>query len=81
MFALLAGCAYFMVMFNFIVGLSSGQSILAWFFSPVIICGAAIVIIKLMKQARENENEKVIPIIFWLHTLLFIAGITAVIAA
>lgn len=79
-FSLLGGTAYFMVLLKGIIRFSSGQSLLAVWFAPLIICGAAIVIIKLMKQARANENNKAISAIFWLHTMLFIIGTAMVIA-
>ncbi len=69
-FALAAGFAYFMAVFKVIISWSSGQSLLAVWFAPVIVCGAAIVIIKHMKQARENENNRTILTIFWLHLIL-----------
>lgn len=74
-FALLSGVAYFLFLFKFIVDLSAGQSLLALWFSPVIICGAATVIIKLIRQARESENERFIVYIFWGHIFLLCAGI------
>ncbi len=79
-FALLAGSAYFMVLLKVIISWSSGQSLLAIWFAPLIVCGAALVIIKLMKQARENGNEKSILTVFWLHLILFVIGIITVIA-
>ena len=74
-FALLAGCAYFMILLPVITRYSKGSSFLAFQFSPLIICGAALVIIKLMKQARENENENAIFILFVLHILLLVMSI------
>ena len=79
-FALLSGCGYFMVMTGFIVENSNGSALLAFFFAPVIVCGAALVIIKMMKQARENENEKSILKIFWIHIILIIIGVIFTIA-
>ena len=80
-FALLCGLGYFMVMSGLIVTNSNGSGLLAFFFAPAIICGAALVIIKLMKQARENENEGAILKIFYLHLVLVIIGIVFVLAA
>lgn len=80
-FALLCGLGYFMVMSGLIVTNSNGNGLLAFFFAPAIICGAALVIIKLMKQARENENENAILKIFYLHLVLVIIGIVFVLAA
>lgn len=74
-FALLAGCAYFMILLPVITIYSKGSSFLAFQFSPLIICGAALVIIKLMKQARENENYNAIFVLFVIHVLLFVMSI------
>lgn len=74
-FALLAGCAYFMILLPVITRYSKGSSLLAFQFSPLIICGAALVIIKLMKQARANENENAIFALFVIHVILFVMSI------
>ena len=74
-FALLSGCAYFMILLPVITRYSKGSAFLAFQFSPLIICGAALVIIKLMKQARANENENAIFALFVIHVLLFIMSI------
>lgn len=79
-FALLSGAGYYMVLLRLIVSWSNGSALLAFFFAPVIICGAAIVLIKTMKQARENDNEGLIPRLFWIHTVLFVIGIVFVIS-
>ena len=79
-FALLAGGGYFMVLLKFIIELSKGQWLLAFFVAPMIICGAALIIVKLMKQARENENEGAILKLFWLHAVLIVIGVIFVAA-
>ncbi len=73
-FALISGAGYFMIMYSAIVKWSDGHQLLAWYFAPVIICGAGLVLIKLIKQAQENENEGSIIKLFWLHTAVFIIG-------
>lgn len=79
-FALLAGLGYFLVISGFLVENSGGSMLLAFFFAPAIICGAALVIVKLIKQARENENESAILKLFWVHLVLIIIGIIFFIA-
>jgi Ni/Fe-hydrogenase subunit HybB-like protein len=79
-FALLCGTGYFMVISGFLVTNSNGSGLLAFFFAPAIVCGAALVIIKLMKQARENGNEKAIIKIFYLHIVLILIGIISIIS-
>ncbi len=74
-FALVSGCGYFMILLRVIIEWSRGSALLAAYFSPLIICGAAIVIIKLIKQAREAENDGAIIKLFALHVILVIIGI------
>ena len=67
-FALLAGLGYFMVILRFIIEWSSGSSLLAF-------CGAALVLVKLMRQAEDAENPSAIIRLFWVHVVLFAIGI------
>lgn len=73
-FALLAGLGYFMVILRLIIEWSSGSALLAFFFAPFIICGAALIIVKMMKQAEENDNGPAILKLFWVHVILFVIG-------
>lgn len=78
-FALGCGWAYYLVLFNIIVSFSKGSPLLAIYFAPAIIFGAAILIIKLMKQATENENPNAIIKLFIAHSILFVIGIITMI--
>lgn len=80
-FALLAGCGYFMIVLRVITAASGGSSFLAYSFSPLIICGAALVIVKLMRGAEENENQAAILKLFWIHLAVFAVGIVFFISA
>lgn len=72
-FALLSGGAYFILALKFILSHTQvAGGLLAAYLSPVIICGAALILIKLFKQCRENENENAIVGLFWIHVLLII---------
>lgn len=79
-FSLLCGCAYFMILLKFIISFSKGIWLMAGYLAPLIICGAALVIIKLIKQSRENENEQSIIKLFWIHCILFVLGIVFTVA-
>lgn len=79
-FALLSGLGYFMLVGGWILDLSRGMWLILMYVAPIIICGAALVIIKLIKQAREAENEKAILRIFWLHLCVILLGILFVAA-
>ena len=74
-FALLSGLGYFMLVFGWIMDFSRGMWLMPLYLAPIIICGAALIIIKLIKASREAENEKNIMRIFWLHTAVIILGI------
>lgn len=72
-FSLLSGLAYYVVILKFILlHTSVGGGLLGFFFLPAIVCGAALVLIKLIKQCMENGNDKAVSIIFWLHVFFWI---------
>lgn len=79
-FALLSGCAYYAVILKFIIShTSAGGTLLGFFFLPLIICGAALVIVKTVKQCMENGDDGKAVAIFWAHIAFMI--IAAVIFA
>ena len=74
MFALIAGLAYYAVVLKFILAhTDKGGHMLGFFFAPLIICGAALVLVKIIKQCMENGNEGKAVIIFWAHIAFMIA--------
>ena len=79
-FALLSGLGYFMLISGWVIDFSKGSWLILMYIAPLVICGAAIVIIKLIKQAREAENENTILKIFWLHVAVLLLGIVFTIA-
>lgn len=74
-FALLSGLGYFALVAGFVIELSRGMWLMLMYLTPVIVCGAALVIIKMMKQAREAENNGAILRIFWIHIAVIALGI------
>ena len=74
-FALASGAAYYMLILRAILQWSRGLFIIAGYLMPLIVCGAAIIIIKLMKQAKENENPAAIWRLFVMHVFLIVAAI------
>ena len=70
-FALLSGCAYYIVVF-ILSHTSVGGGLLGFFFLPAIIFGAALVLIKIIKQCMENGNYNAVNLIFWLHIVFII---------
>ncbi len=79
-FALLSGLGYLALIANFVIEASRGMLLMLLFLAPVVVCGTALVIIKLMKQARENENDASILRLFWLHTVVILLAIVFTIA-
>ena len=79
-FALLSGCAYYAVILKFILANTErGGVLLGFFFLPLIICGAALVLVKIIKQCMENGRESGAVALFWLHVLfIIIAAVYAV---
>lgn len=74
-FALLSGAGYLALIAGFIINLSRGMWLMLLYISPVVVCGAALVIVKLMKQARESENNSAILKLFWIHVVVILIGI------
>ena len=74
-FSLFGGVAYFLLAMKFILSTTEKGGLLLWFFGPAIICGAALLIIRTIKQNNENENEKANLTVFYLHTVLFIISV------
>lgn len=80
-FALLSGCAYYAVILKFILShTETGGGLLGFFFFPLIICGAALVLIKTIKQCIENERENAVILIFLFHVLFIFIGIVFLIS-
>lgn len=79
-FALLSGCAYYAVIMKFILSnTQKGGGLLGFFFLPLIICGAALVLIKVIRQCMEEERENKAVLLFWIHVVfIVIAAVFAV---
>ena len=79
-FALLSGLSYLALLSGVILEASRGMWLILFYIAPIIVCGVALVIIKLMKQARENENNLSILKLFWIHVVVILLGIFFLIA-
>lgn len=72
-FALLSGCAYFVTVLKFILAHTNmGGGMLGFFFCPAIICGAALVLIKVIKQCLGNGSENAVLSLFWIHIVFIL---------
>ena len=75
-FSLLAGAGYFIIILDFILKhTSTGGALLGFFFSPAIIAGAALVIIKTVRSFREEEAFKKINMFLYLQLAIIILSI------
>jgi len=75
-FALLSGCGYFFFLLSVIMNFSRNQSpLLGFFFAPAIICGAALFIVKTVKNNIKAEEKKKNHILFYLHTIVILVGV------
>ena len=72
-FGLLSGFAYFGIIYALLSGYFSTQNkLIIFYFSPAVICGGALVVMKLVKQHREAQNYSKIMMIFWVHAVLMV---------
>lgn len=75
-FALLSGCAYYVVILKFVLSHTErGGGMLGFFFLPAIVCGAALILIKLIKQFFENGRDGSAVALFWLHVMFILISI------
>ncbi len=80
-FTILSGCAYFITVLKFILShTNAGGGLLGFFFFPAIVCGAALVLIKVIKQCFGNGNENAVINIFWIHVVFILISIVFLIS-
>ena len=75
-FSLISGLAYFIVVAGFVIkNTQSGGALLSFFFFPAIVCGAALILIKTIRQLKEDERFEKINMLVYPHILLFVISI------
>lgn len=80
-FALLSGAAYYAAILKFILANTAvGGGLLAFFLFPLIVCGAALILVKIIKQCLENGRESAAVTVFLLHALFILIGIVFLIS-
>ena len=79
-FSLLSGCAYFIIILNFLLLSGPKNGLIAFFFSPAIICGFALVLFKNIKQLLENDESKKANVIGTIHIILILMSIVFLVA-
>lgn len=80
-FSLFCGLAYFFLVMYFVMSTTVQGALLLFFVGPAVICGAALVVIKLIKQNFEKENHGANLRLFYLHIVLFIISVFFAVAA
>lgn len=79
-FSLVSGLAYFSVVYGFVLRHTEvGGQLLGMFLLPLVVCGAALVLVKLIKQCILDGREGTAVTIFLLHVFFII--ITAITVA
>lgn len=79
-FSLLCGLAYFGIACHFInMNTENGSMLLAFFFFPAIICGAALIILKAVRMYIEEDNDRKLNFLVVTHILLMIISAVMVI--
>lgn len=74
-FSLFSGSAYFIVFCVLVWEYTINAALILFYLAPLIVCGGALIIIKLIKRGIENENHKIVLRIFWLHTVLILMAV------
>ena len=70
-FSLFSGVAYFIIILDFILkNTAAGGMLLGFFFSPAIIAGAALIIIKTVKSLAADEKFRNINLLLYANILL-----------
>lgn len=80
-FALLSGFAYFAIVYNLLItNTNSNGGLIVYFFLPAIVCGAALMLIKQFQQSVDEQNEKRILFLFWVHLILIVVALFMVLS-
>ncbi|MDD6214997.1 MAG: hypothetical protein PUB42_07430 [Firmicutes bacterium] len=75
-FSLICGMVYFIIALYFILNhTNTGGGFLALSFSPAIICGMALVILKTIRRLRDEEAFGKINMLIYAHILLSLVSI------
>ena len=80
-FSLICGMAYFLLAAYFVLSTTANGALLLLFIAPTVICGAALIVIKLIKQNLEKENYGGILRVFYLHIVLLLISVVFGLAA
>ena len=73
-FSLIAGAAYFVLILGLIMSYDPRGWLIAAFFSPLVICGIALVLLKSILRWTEEGSDRSLVLVFWLHIAVFIVA-------
>lgn len=72
-FSLLSGCAYFIIVLDFILKYTqNGGMLLGFFFFPAVICGMGLVLLKTVNRLRDEEQWSKINLLIYSHIVLLL---------
>lgn len=74
-FSLVSGAAYFLIVLRLIQLYSPNAMLIGFYFSPVIICGMALVLIKTLRNWKEQAFYGKMQGLFWAHVALMIVAL------
>ena len=56
-YALICGIAYFIIIMQFVSSYTQQGSLMGLFIAPAVICGGALLVVKMLRNAFENKEE------------------------
>ena len=74
-FSLLSGVAYFIIVCSLVLSSTPRSELLAFFFFPAIVAGAALVIFKTVKNLKDAEKFRSINLFLYAHILLMLISV------
>ena len=75
-FALICGAAYFVIVLRFVLmNTNNGSGLIAYFFAPAVICGAALLIVKIIKQCLSDGRTGAALALFWAHAAFIVMNV------
>lgn len=79
-FSMFCGIVYFVAVMKFVLSTTSHGWLMLLFIGPAVLFGAALVVIKLIRNNNENGNEAGNIVIFYFHAVLMVISILGLIA-
>ena len=75
-FGLICGLSYFIICLKFIFAYTNaGGGLLALYVAPIIICGIAIIFIKLMRNWAENKQHNLMNLFVFVNFIVLLISL------